>query len=376
MLFRSKLKSAFINNISHEVRTPLNGILGFSELITQDGLSDTEKEQFRSLIKISSTRLLNTITNYMDIALLMSGNMVISNKLFQLHKQLHELYNLFLPLCKVKQIELMLKIPEDVIEITLASDHELHWKFLSHLIDNAVKFTHSGSITIGYHLTGNTIEYFVADTGIGIARDLQQKIFENFRQGEISNTREYEGSGLGLSIANGIVNLLGGKITVDSSRGEGAIFTVMMAYDEIKIEQNKVMIPVINQSRNVIKNRIILLVEDDLTNFLLEEKILKKSGFEVVAAYNGKEAVEKCLSNPDIELVLMDIKMPVMDGFEATRKIKAIRPDLPVIAVTAFAMSGDEKKALEAGCNDYIAKPIVEKYLLKVLAAYGFVTNS
>jgi PAS domain S-box-containing protein len=368
-----RLKTAFINNISHEVRTPLNGILGFSDLITQDGLSDEERIQFRSLIKISSTRLLNTITNYMDIALLMSGNMVPRVTTFSLNLQLRALNDLFFPLCQVKKLNLIRKIPEDILEVQLRSDREFHWKILSHLLDNAVKFTHQGSVTYGYTVKEGGIEFFVADTGIGIDKNLHQKIFDNFRQGESTNTRDYEGSGLGLSIANGLIALLGGKIHIESSRGDGAVFSFFIPYEGIEIQKGneKEIIPALPK----IEDQVVLLVEDDIPNFLLEEKILCNSGFLVIPAVNGKEAVEQCQKHPEIDLVLMDMKMPVMDGFEATRKIKAFRNNLPIIAVTAFAMNGDEKKALEAGCNDYIAKPIIEKNLIKMIEGFGLKAN-
>ncbi|MCX6278821.1 MAG: response regulator [Bacteroidetes bacterium] len=368
-----KLKTAFINNISHEVRTPLNGILGFSELITQDSLSNEEKEQFRSLIKVSSTRLLNTITNYMDIALLMSNNMVVREKPFELNRQLYAIKELFQPLCQVKKLTLILQIPENIAELILPSDREFHWKILSHLMDNAVKFTHHGTITFGYSPGNGGIDYFVADTGIGIASELHSKVFENFRQGEVSNTRDYEGSGLGLSIARGLARLLGGDITVESSRGAGAVFSIFIPYSKIEIEKTKQNIPTpIHKTPEI---QVVLLAEDDTSNYFLEEQILKKAGFQVIPATNGKEAVEQCQKHPEIALALMDMKMPVMDGFEATRRIKEFRNNLPIIAVTAFAMSGDEKKALDAGCDDYITKPLVEKNLLKMLESYGLTTK-
>jgi PAS domain S-box-containing protein len=362
-----KLKTAFINNISHEVRTPLNGILGFSELITLEENTPEDRDQYKSLIKISSTRLLNTITNYMDIALLMSGNMVVRPTLFSLHQQLKSLYELYAPVCKVKNLKFRLIIPESIEELKIFSDRELHCKAISHLIDNAVKFTHSGEIYFGYFIENKKIEYYINDTGVGISPDMQERVFENFRQGEVSNTRDYEGSGLGLSISRGMIKLLGGDITLVSSKGVGTRMSFTIAYPQVDIYYVQPEPSIINYK----SSGIILLAEDDLTNFLLQEKILKKAGFLVVPAYNGQEAVEQCLKNPAIAAVLMDLKMPVMDGFEATRKIKAHRPDLPVIAVTAFAMSGDEKKALEAGCDQYLTKPLMDKDLMKLLHQYG-----
>lgn len=368
-----KLKTAFINNISHEVRTPLNGILGFTELLSQEGITPEEREQFRSLLKISSTRLLNTITNYMDISLLVSGNIVLRPRKFSLHAQLQSLFDLYKPLCQVKELTLKLQIPEDIRDINLISDREFHFKILSHLLDNAVKFTHSGTISFGYYPEKDGIHYFIADTGIGIQPDMHDRIFESFRQGEVANTRDYEGSGLGLSIASRFVELLGGHIELESSRGSGAVFSFLLHYSEAEICRGQTNC---NEEYPVSGiNRVILLAEDDVTNYVLQEKILKKAGFDVIPASDGREAVEQCRKNKRICAVLMDLKMPLLDGYEATRQIKKMRKNLPVIAVTAFAMSGDEKKAMEAGCDYYISKPLMEKALLTALADLGVLKN-
>lgn len=368
-----KLKTAFINNISHEVRTPLNGILGFTELLSQEGITPEEREQFRSLLKISSTRLLNTITNYMDISLLVSGNIVLRPRSFSLHTQLTSLYDLYKPLCQVKALELKLQTPADIQDINLVSDREFHFKILSHLLDNAVKFTHSGTISFGYSMEEHGIHYFIADTGIGIQPDMHERIFENFRQGEVANTRDYEGSGLGLSIASRLVALLGGKITLESSRGSGALFSFLLRYDEMEICRGHA--PCNDQYPLSGLNRVILLAEDDVTNYVLQEKVLKKAGFDVIPASDGREAVEQCRKNKSICAVIMDLKMPLLDGYEATSQIKKMRKNLPVIAVTAFAMSGDEKKAMEAGCDYYISKPLLEKALLIALETVGVLKN-
>lgn len=219
-----RLKTAFLNNISHEVRTPLNGILGFSNLISQSDLSDQEKKQYASLIKMSSTRLLRTMTSYMDISMIVSGTMQIQNKPFDLPDLLHTLLDLFKPVCHEKGLELFLILPDMKSPVILNSDADILSKIVSHLLENAVKFTHMGEISFGYVTKTSSLEFFVKDTGIGISKDIQPLIFDPFLQVETSLSRDYDGSGLGLSIAHGLVELLGGKIRLESKQGTGTEF--------------------------------------------------------------------------------------------------------------------------------------------------------
>jgi len=365
----NRLKSSFIHNISHEVRTPLNGILGFSQLITQPDLPDEEKEQFYTLIKASSNRLINTITNYMDISLIASGNMEVQQKPFELHQIFHTLRAQFQSMCAVKHLDLNMKIPNENESFTLHSDVELFSKVLSHLLDNAVKFTTKGEITFGYSMKSGLLEFFVKDTGIGISKEVQNRIFESFAQEELSHTRGYEGSGLGLSIAKGLVSLLGGEIRVESEKDAGSTFFFTIPFEE-KVKE--VTRSKEKESKVKIQERPVLLIaEDEESNLFYLETLLRKASITIFSAVNGKEAVDQCRKHPEISLVLMDIKMPVMDGFEATREIKSFRKDIPVIAITAFAMMGDEKKALEAGCDDYLTKPVSKDVLLMKLKRYG-----
>jgi CheY-like chemotaxis protein/anti-sigma regulatory factor (Ser/Thr protein kinase) len=298
--------------------------------------------------------------------------MVLRPSVFALNELLQTLLTLYEPLCKVKNLGISLQIPVGVEEVRLFSDREIHVKILSHLLDNAVKFTPSGSISFGYILNGNEIQYIISDTGIGIIPEMQERVFENFRQGEVSNTRDYEGSGLGLSISKGMIGLLGGTVELVSEKGKGTTIRFILQYAPLQLVQT-----IIDHDETNYKNSgIILLVEDDLTNFILQEKILKKAGFQVISASNGKEAVDHCKRNPDISAVIMDLKMPIMDGFEATKLIKSDNPGLPVVAVTAFAMSGDERRAIDAGCDKYLTKPLMEKDLLNILGGFGIVPQS
>ena len=353
-----RLKTAFINNISHEVRTPLNGIIGFADLVTKPDISDEEKRSFISMIKSSSKRLLDTMTAYMDISMIVTGNMQVQQKPFDLHHLLGSLFDQYLPLCTMKKIKLDMHVPDPLVPLEINSDVSLYTKIISHLLDNAVKFTCEGVISFGYTREGNEMILFVKDTGVGIRKEIQSRIFEQFLQEEDSNIRGFDGSGLGLSIVQGLVRLLGGEIGLESEKGRGTTFYFHTQIREVA--PVKVREPVITPRINPAERPVILVAEDDEPNFLFLKTLLKRRGYDVIWASNGNEAVSLCHDHPEISLVLMDIRMPEMDGLSATRLIKSAMPELPVIAVTAFAMSGDEQKAIEAGCDDYIPKPINE----------------
>ncbi|TSA25291.1 MAG: response regulator, partial [Bacteroidetes bacterium] len=365
----NRLKTAFMNNITHGIRTPLNGILDFSSLITQPDITDEEKVEFCAHIKKSSNRLLGTISNYMDISLIASGTMEVNRKSMDLHPMLHHLRDQFQPLCAGKSLELHLKIPGKTEPITLLSDEELLLKVLSHLLDNAFKFTAKGEITFGYVNKPWVLEFFVKDTGSGIRKEAQTRIFESFAQEELLNTRGHEGSGLGLSIAQKLIQLLGGKMRVESEKGIGSTFFFTLPWEET--ETGIITKTEGKQKALSVENQVILIAEDEESNLLFLQTILRKTAITVLLAGNGKEAVDVCREHPEVSLVLMDLRMPVMDGLEATREIKTFRKNLPIIAITAYAMSGDEKKALDAGCDDYLSKPVSREELMEKIKQFG-----
>lgn len=364
-----RLKTAFMQNISHEVRTPLNGILGFGAFLTEPDLTDAEKKQYLSLLKTSSERLVNTITDYMDISLIVSGSIEVNCKAVIINKALIYLKDNFQSLCEIKKLDFSLSIPVDTEGFSIQTDPELFRKIIYHLLDNAVKFTQKGGITLGYSVHPENIEFFIKDTGIGIEKDAQERIFESFMQENIANTRGHEGSGLGLSIIKGLTKLLGGEIHLESVKGEGT--TVLFTLP------NKPGIPENAGNSKPVKKfaqyklPAILIAEDEFTHRLYLESFLKKHASAIFQAKNGKEAVDLCRAHPEISLVLMDIKMPLMNGFEATREIRLFRKDIPIIAITAHAMTGDEKKAFDAGCDGFIAKPVSSEELLEELRKYG-----
>ncbi|MBC8005028.1 MAG: response regulator [Verrucomicrobia bacterium] len=368
-----KLKTSFINNISHEIRTPLNGILGFTEVLTDPNLPTEEKNTYLAMLYNSSDRLINTVTNFLDISLLTSGNQLVYKKEIELKSLMEQTIEKFKGSCLTKKLTLSLEIPEDEQEIRIITDKDILEKILYQLIDNAIKFTSEGSITLGYKTNDDEMLFFVRDTGIGIQPESQKQIFESFMQENTANTRGYEGSGLGLPIAKGFVELLGGRIWLDSEKGIGTTFYFFIPLEQ-KIGSGKAKSPE-DTSTHTRHKQTVLVAEDDETNFFYINILLKNASINILHAWNGIEAVELCRDHSEVELVLMDLKMPEMDGFEATMHIKAFRPDLPVIAVSAYMSSEDKHRAIIAGCDEFITKPIRKELLLKKVEENGRLTS-
>ena len=364
-----RLKTAFINNISHEIRTPLNSILGFGQFLAETDLTKEERLDTYYHIQQSSARLMKTVSDYMDMAMLVSSSMKPCKNKFYLQAFFTDVVNQYKPLIEEKEIEFTIEIPEQTEKTLLYSDAELLQKIIEKILDNAVKFTRKGSISCGYKLTPNGVEFYIQDSGKGVAPDKLELIFHMFSQEELSMTRGYEGSGLGLTIAKGMVDLLGGSIWVDSQQGVGSKFIFTIPYSENH------EISVQNQSKNtfrsVIDKPLILIAEDDELNYKYLETLFKIQGHQHIHAINGAEAVDFCRNNPRITLVLMDIKMPVINGIEATQLIREFRPHLPIIATTAYAQTGDEQKFITVGCNDYLVKPIKKDQLIKMIEKYS-----
>ncbi|MEI6048671.1 MAG: response regulator [Bacteroidota bacterium] len=358
-----RLKTAFIHNISHEIRTPLNGILGFAKFVIQPDISEDEKNIFLEILNTSSERLINTITNYMDISLIVTGNIVVKFRPVDLPLLLNDIYQKFYPKSKAKNLEFIKEIPSDINKYSLQCDASLLGKAISHLVDNAIKFTNFGSVIMGFHIVNNEYEIFVKDTGEGIATEAQSRVFEVFMQEEVSETREFEGSGLGLSIAKGMIEILGGRIRIESTKDKGS--TVIFALPAEPGIINKIESSIhLNPKSEWKKSPVVLVAEDNNFNTSFYKAILKKASFNFLQAVNGLEAVEMCLNHPEISIVLMDIKMPVMNGLEAIRKIREFRQNLPIIIITALTTTADMEKAFEAGCDEYITKPVDFNHLL------------
>ncbi len=351
-----KLKTAFMNIISHEIRTPLNGILGFGQMIVQPDLTDDERNEYLDILKMSCTRLIDTVNDFMDISLISSGNMKLAFSEFDVVPVVREIFHKLQNSAHNKQLQTELALPPVQAPLILRSDLELLTKSTTHLANNAVKFTHKGKVTLGIRLHPGKLEIFVKDTGIGVSEEAKQRIFDYFGQEEMSTTRNYEGSGLGLSITHGIMKMLGGEISMESEKGKGSVFSLTLPFDADLVIPEEVEVQ--PQAPPVKTDRpVILMAEDDDSNAYYLKVLLKKINAEIIHVLNGVDAVEQCRENKNITLVIMDIKMPKMNGMDATKLIKELRSDLPVIAVTAFANTGDEKTLMDAGFDAYLPKP-------------------
>ena len=365
-----RLKTAFLHNISHEVRTPMNAIIGFSDLIADQDLIPEQRNEFLHTIVQSCHQLLSIITQIVSIATIEAGQEKIYEKETALNPIFKMLFDQFNSEATKKNILLTYStaLPDHDDNITI--DETKLVQIISNLLSNALKFIKRGSVQFGYLLRENNLEFYVKDTGIGISDEMHEKIFERFRQVENTMTREYEGSGLGLSISKAYVKLLGGDIWLRSKPGEGSTFSFNIPFKRPVGLSAEYDISAGDPKLEIKRPVTILVTEDVDNNFLLLEQYLSGANVEIVRASNGYEAVEMCNNNQSIILVLMDLKMPVMDGFEATRRIKAMRPGLPVIALTAYAREKDKEKALESGCSDFLIKPFKRETLLSMIRDY------
>ena len=362
-----RLKTAFLQNISHEIRTPMNSIVGFSELLKDSNTTETEKTEYLEMISKSSNQLLNIVNEVLDISLIETGNISINKKRVSLNNLLDELYLSYKFLINTDISFSVRKGLPDQQSIILTDVIKVR-QVLNNLLDNAIKFTEKGYIRLGYSLVNDDLEFCVEDTGIGIDELSQVRIFERFHKVEQDGLRLYEGVGLGLAICKGNIELLKGKIWMESEPGKGSIFFFTIPYDPVyEDDNNKVKKP------DGIKNLhelTILVAEDDELNYIYIREIFKGTGAELLHAVNGREAVEICRNNDKIGILLIDIKMPVMNGYEAIKQIREFRPDLPIIAQTAFALSNEMLKAFNAGSNDYISKPFKKEQLLALISKY------
>jgi PAS domain S-box-containing protein len=354
-----RLKSSFLTNMSHEIRTPMNGIIGFTELLKEPHLTIEEQQDFIQTIQISGARMLNTINSIIDISKIESGLIDVAINEMNLNEKIEFTYRFFKTEVENKGLQFLVKKGLTTKEANIKTDIEKVYGVLTNLIKNAIKFTYEGSIEFGYMKKWENLEFYVKDSGIGIPKNQQELIFERFRQGNESHNRGYEGSGLGLSICKSYAEMLGGRIWVESEEALGSTFYFTIPYNPVSEEKMEIGTAAFTAPKEVeLKNLKILTVEDDEISYSLLSRTLQKISREVLRATTGFEAIEACRNNPDIDLVLMDIRMPKMNGLEATQQIRQFNKDVIIIAQTAYAFAGDKEKALEAGCNDYICKPI------------------
>jgi PAS domain S-box-containing protein len=362
-----RLKTAFLQNMSHEIRTPLNGIIGFTSLLKDIENTREEINEYASVITQSGKRLVELVNNILDISLIETAQTTVHKEIFSLNDMISDLYNFYIPIAAAKNLDMIVDIPDNIDEKPIYSDQLKIHQIMSNLINNALKFTHKGSITFGYSIDKSNGRFFVKDTGIGIREESLTDIFDRFTQIDSSITRGFEGAGLGLSICKGMVEILEGRIWVDSKPGVGSAFYFDIPFDQA---ENRNFETPVNPKSSISGKKKILIAEDDDISYEYLKKILDNHSYQLLYAKNGADAVWIVKNNPDIDLVLMDIKMPVMDGMEATKQIKKIRPELPIIAQTAYSFNEERALIMQAGCSDYLSKPIDREKLLKIIERY------
>jgi signal transduction histidine kinase len=365
-----RLKTAFIQNISHEIRTPMNSICGFSNLLNKDSLSPEKRKQYTDIIINNSNQLLSIINDLLSIANIETGQETINPEPVSVDKILNEIYELFQPYAKAKGIEIRLAPSMENKGLILKTDEQKLRKIISNLTSNAVKFTHTGEIVIGYNTSDNRVNLFVWDTGIGIDPEMHEMVFKRFVQADSSIQLRYGGTGLGLTIAKAFTQLLGGTISLESQPNMGTRIQISFPSDQIVSGQTTQSFDISAHNSIAPKDLIILVAEDEEYNYLFIEEVIKEARAKSIRAKNGQEAVDICTENSDIDLVIMDLKMPVMNGYEATKLIKKLRPSLPIIAHTAYPKPHERNNVGNLGFDDYIAKPMNEKNLIGLLEKY------
>lgn len=361
-----RLKTNFIRNISHEIRTPMNGIIGFSKFLDKPDLTEVEQREYSQIIINSGKQLMSIIEDILEISKLKAKQVKLYPEKTDLEVVLNNLYSVYSSKAKEKQLDFTIegKLPSGAL---IYIDKKKLNKILRNLIDNAIKFTNKGKVELTYEVKNSLLFIKVRDTGIGIHPRDQQEIFDSFSQSEIEISKNHGGLGLGLTIAKENTTLLGGHLAMESQLNKGTTFVLSIPYNPIKDEQLKKKEIEQKPNPNTSPDKhIVLIAEDGEVNFLFLKMVLTKLpdyNFIIHRAQNGQEAVEICKANDSIDLVLMDIKMPVMDGYEATSQIKKLRPELPIIAQTAYSTEEDIERALASGCDDFVSKPVDSEIL-------------
>ncbi len=367
----NQLKTVFINNISHEIRTPMNGIMGFAELLDNPELSPEKRQFYSKIVLHSSMQLLKVIDDILEISTLETKQVKAENTTFNLNELLVDLQSIFQIKASERNISLILNKGLSDIESYIVSDKSKLHKILSNLLENAFKFTLKGFVEFGYSVRNKELSVYVKDTGTGIAPENTERIFERFAQENESLSINPGGLGIGLSIVKENALLLGGTIGLESEKGKGSTFTLTLPYEAAAPKESLKKAP--ETFAGIGENYTILIAEDEDSNYQYLHALLKDNKvfqFTLIHARNGQEAIDNVASNKNIHMILMDMRMPVMDGFDATRHIKKVNPNIPIIAQSAYATENDQHKIKQAGCDDFIAKPINKTDLLKKISHF------
>lgn len=365
-----RLKSAFLANMSHEIRTPMNAIVGLSGLLSDPELPLAEKENFSAIIKENSDVLLQLIDDIVDISKIEAGQITMRTEICDINALLVDIYDSFKLQVKDKEDELQFILNRENFpaELHTYTDAKRLRQVITNLLCNALKFTDKGKIEIGSRLEGKSnILLFVKDTGIGIRKEKQEMIFDRFGQVDDSNTKNYRGAGLGLSISKSLVELLGGSIRVESSEGQGSCFSVKIPYQPAPDTKTKPDNSPRTTIRSILEGKKILVVEKLEVNFNLIKTMLRKTGAKILWARTGKQSLDICKKDQTLSLVLLDPNLPDITGLNVLGNIHKINPELPVIIQTSYAMNGEKERYREAGCDGYITKPIQTEHLMEAI---------
>lgn len=366
------LKASFLANLSHEIRTPMNAINGFTELILNTDIDEKERIEYLNVIQKNGQNLVSIIDDLIEMSKIDANQITPNFTEINLESCIEELYKTVkVTIPKKKPLKFKLYKSTVPAAYNIITDEIKLKQVIINLLTNAIKYTDEGMVRFKYEIDeeNNLIHFTIQDTGSGIDENHHKHVFDRFKRIENDQSITVGGLGLGLSISKAYIEILGGTISLESKVGQGSVFYFSIPLKYAKVE-HIVVKPIREKELVKSEDRVILIAEDDNVNFLLFQKMMKDKAYQIIRAVNGQEAVDICINNSDIDLVLMDIKMPVMNGFEAIEQIRPIRPKLPIIAQTAYSSSEDKAKIEKAGFDDYITKPLNRDRLFELINRY------
>lgn len=368
-----RLQTAFVANMSHEIRTPLNSVIGFSSMIVSDKLSKQEIKEYADIVSKSGTRLLNLINNVLDISKIESRSMPLDYSLFSPYVLIEDAISLFKLHHEAEHVEVIQTSVDLDPEYVIQSDLLKCSHIVSNLLSNALKYTVKGQIQIGFKKNDQWGIFYVKDSGIGISKSDMPYVFDRFYRVNNPKSRHIEGTGLGLYLSKKLAELMNCRLTFDSEQGVGSEFRLEIPLNSLSDNLtfgNSDSVDEMEDQDIPRHNLKLLIAEDDKYSAHLLDLHCRKSEISTLLVENGDEAVTAVQHHPELAMVFMDIKMPLLDGYEATRRIRRFNKNIPIVAVTAFALDGDRENAISAGCNDYITKPVSREDIQRVFRRF------